>query len=473
MNIFSHKLSTNGNSSKLGRGYIFIFFLIFLYWVYLVLTTTPILAYDALGYESAGRFLMEKGWIQYFVTGPNREPLFPLIVSWSMALEQWIGWPYPVFCKIFLLSFYALTIAGVYQLIMMMGARRNTAAWACIYLGISPAILNSTLWMWSEAASYPWVVGIILASVKIWQSVVEAHKTVAVMRSAACLSVMFFMLTMVKAMASVIFMVYLLPFFGVGLYYAFKKDIHRLGRVFLAVLIMAGIYFIAIEEYKNLNYRYNGHYAITFQSPGVLFGNTVRRLTPLTKDRLIQAVLFVPRLGFCQHFYKEDCIFWGCEYSDEITKMTTKKMQDLGFNYQQKQGFFMSESLRLFGKHPFQEFFMSCLEATKMFFWETKLFFVNYPRWLDRLYCTPFIVYGLSFTWSLLSVSGLIFGINRSWRLRKSKEGAAFLFTTSFVLCFMACYSLFFIDLRYALPIAPLFVALSFVWLEKLLPAAG
>ncbi len=457
MNIFSSKYSF-----KFG------FLIIILYWIYLIFSTTPQVVFDAVGYLESGQILYTKGWSGFFASGPHREPLFPMIISWSLGLQQLTALPYHIFCKIILLFFYALTIAGVYQLMMLMGAQRRTALWACIYLGISPALLNSNLWLWSEAASYPWVIGIVLLSIKLWQSINECHPTPKVMRCAFFTAVAFFLLTMVKSMAAIIFVIYILPFIAMGIHCALKRDAQRLVRIFLGLLMMGGVYFIAIDQYKNLNYRYNGHYAITFQNPGVLFGNTARRLVPLTQDRVLQAVLFVPRLGFCQEFYRGECFFWGMEYSDEITKNTAQKMQELGLNSEERKAFFMSESLRLIQKHPIQEFFMTSLEASKMFFWETKLFFVNYPKWLDQLHCTPLIVVGLSFTWALLSIFGLILGMKQGWRLREVTHGVAFFSTSYFIVCFMACYSLFFVDLRYALSIAPLFVALAFCALERL-----
>lgn len=462
-------LMAQNNSEKFDKNFIFVFLFVLVYWIYLILNTDPVIVYDAIGYKNAGRLLMEKGWVHYFSVGLNREPLFSFLISCSMFLEKWTNAPFHIFLKIFLLFFLSLTMAGVYQLVRLMGTSHKIAILAVFYLGISPALINSTLWLWSEAATYPWVIGIVLSSIKIWQGIHECRKTTEVLFSSVCLAVMFFMLTMVKAIAALVFVIYLWPYVGAGIYYIFKRDLRRLGRVLLALLMVAGFYFVMIEEYKNLNFRYNGHYQITFQDSGVLFGNTIRRLLPLNMDRINQALLFTPRLGFCQEFYHGECIFWGCQFSDGITSKVFQEMDALGLNDQEKQAFFMSESLRWIKAHPIQEFFMSCLEASKMFFWETKLFFVNYPAWLHQLHCTPLIVLGLSFTWALLSILGFIFGIRQTWKLRQSSAGVAFLFTTSFIFCFMGVYSLFFIDLRYALPIVPLFVALAFVWLERLI----
>ena len=60
-----------------------------IYWIYLASTVQPILVHDALSYQHLGSILYNKGgWIEYFKTGPNREPVYPFLLSISMRLAD-------------------------------------------------------------------------------------------------------------------------------------------------------------------------------------------------------------------------------------------------------------------------------------------------------------------------------------------------------------------------------------------------
>src|SRR5271167_242296 len=65
-----------------------------LYWTYLTLTTNFVMIFDSEGYYSLARFFYDGQWMQYFQTGPNREPLYPLMVAFSMCAGKWLGISY-------------------------------------------------------------------------------------------------------------------------------------------------------------------------------------------------------------------------------------------------------------------------------------------------------------------------------------------------------------------------------------------
>ena len=71
-----------------------VFLTTFLYWIYLVFTSRMTIAFDAIDYESLGKMLAEKGWIEFFRTGPHREPFYPALIAVCMRLGNFFGLSY-------------------------------------------------------------------------------------------------------------------------------------------------------------------------------------------------------------------------------------------------------------------------------------------------------------------------------------------------------------------------------------------
>lgn len=449
------------------------------YWAYLVYSTQPVLVFDAIGYEKLGQLLLDKGWAGYF-TGLRREPLFPLLISWAMGIERASGIPYTVPLKCFLMLFLAVAMAGTYRLTRMLGATRTAAGLAALYLGISPAILNSTLWLWSEAAAYPWVVWIVFVTVRLWRTIRDPRAWIKVAGLSVLLAVLFFLLTMVKAIAATLLVFYLLPFCVALFWSAFQKQWARAGRAALAVSLVLVLVGAAVHGYKWLNWRNNGQYELTDRGDFALFGNTVRRLQPMTRARIGQALLSVPRLGLCERVYGSDCVYWTYVVSDRIFDKVRRDLTALGLSAEERSRFFITNSIQLMAEHPFQQAFFMAVEAGKMLFWENRLFFVVYPPWLANIYSQPFLIYLLCFTWAVFSLVGvghaawyLIVRCARPGRSDEAENTAAWLFVLWFIVCFAGLYSIFFIDIRYALPIAPLFVALFMGWSSRMCVSIG
>src|SRR5262245_4838131 len=89
------------NSSVYTLVLIIVVLLSLCYWVYLYFTTKMMVVFDSVGYENAGRLIFEKGWREYFVTGPEREPVYIFLIALSMKLGQIFGLHYQHFQKLF------------------------------------------------------------------------------------------------------------------------------------------------------------------------------------------------------------------------------------------------------------------------------------------------------------------------------------------------------------------------------------
>ncbi|MDZ4242867.1 MAG: hypothetical protein U1D99_08575, partial [Candidatus Omnitrophota bacterium] len=58
------------------------------YWIYLLFNSRMEIRWDSLEYQSLGILIQEKGWKEYFITGPNREPVYPALVALAMAISN-------------------------------------------------------------------------------------------------------------------------------------------------------------------------------------------------------------------------------------------------------------------------------------------------------------------------------------------------------------------------------------------------
>lgn len=423
--------------------------------------------YDAVGYETLGRLIVEQGWDAYFRAGPQREPLFPWLISRAMYLEVVTGIPYVYFVKGLLLSCLAGTVVLVYRLTRNLGAGRGGGVMAAFYIGISPAMTNSALWMWSEALTYPLVLsGVILLALLCRQIKDDHVKAGKVLLTALGTGGLFFVLTMVKASVAFIWWALIAPFlvlFIRGLYARHSSAAWKAAGCFLVLAVVFGG---LVEGYKYLNFRANGQYVITDRVDWALYGNTVRRLQPLTEQRINQLLLSLPRLGLCEGVYgRPACAFWDFPFSNALAERARHLWLAQGLSEQEISSRYFRSSLELMGDHPWQQGLLMLAEGAKALFWENRVYFVKYPAWLSSIYYQWWLVLGLCFGWALLALWGILRALFRLCDPRRGFVPELF-YPVWFLMLFVGGYSFYFIDLRHMYPIAPVLVILgcSAVW---------
>ena len=147
------------------------FLLCFIYWFYLASTCEMVIAHDAIGYEQLGLTLYNKGWLEYFKIGPNREPLYPCLISISMGIAQKLSVSYRSIEMLIQISLLLLTRILTLVLLKKLKVNHLLCALTILYLGVSPALLNSTLILYSEIATYPFILSIILLSCQCLQNI--------------------------------------------------------------------------------------------------------------------------------------------------------------------------------------------------------------------------------------------------------------------------------------------------------------
>ena len=81
-----------------------------------------------------------------------------------------------------------------------------------LYLGFSPAIVNSALTLYSEIFTYPFILGIILMGARVWELVQKDYSPRLLLCSLG-IGILFVAIMFVKAIFEYILLIFLVPFF--------------------------------------------------------------------------------------------------------------------------------------------------------------------------------------------------------------------------------------------------------------------
>jgi len=455
----------NSSSSLLIPG---IFLLSLIYWLYLSLTTRMDIVFDSIGYESLGRMIYTHGWIDYFKTGPNREPLYPLLISVSMSIEHLTGLAYVRIMAIFGVIILFLTQVLTYKILRLLNIRQGICALVLVYLAISPSLNNSAFSLYSEITTYPFILGILLASFYVWESINHAQKYRALFYS-ALLGTLFALTALVKGVFECIAPIYLLILFST-IFLMDKKAVAKRISLFTACAIAAVILFYApITGFKWLNQHYNGNFVLTNRGSWLIYGNTARRTETLTLRELGADLAYTPGAGVCDHFFsQQECDFWSFQTTDRLGLAEQEELnrQHQHLSLKEMNAAMLHLSIQKVIHDPFQYFLLSTVEGLRMFFWEsTQIGFVSYPHWLQKIYDIKILNNVLRLALSLLTCIAVI----HLWVTAMIPRKSPLVFLIG-VLIFIYIFLFSFVCTltRYALPIAPLYLITIGIWINNL-----
>ncbi len=434
----------------------FIFLISVLYWSFLALSSSMIIAQDATTYEELGRSIYNQGFIPaYFKTAPNREPVYPLLIALAMHLEHGTGVVYTKIMAFLGVLILLLTQFLLYLALKHLQVRQGIIAVALLYFAVSPAVNNAALSLYSEIAAFPIIIGVVHVSARA----LAAIKRDDLRRSIGwglLLGLLLAGATLTKAVFEGISPLYLVGLVAASLLaHQRRKKTTWPWLIFLGAALFA--FYAPVAAYKNLNQQYNGNYALTGRASWALYGNAARRMEPLTPHRLGAALAYAPGEGLCASFFdKTDCTFWSFQRSDDYGMTKLSQLTQQGLDPQEINRRLLRASADLIIKNPLQFAFLSAVEATKLLFWEsTQIGFVQYPSWLEKIYNNGLFKNLLRLLMGLLTLMAVAF----VWvRALYPSESALLKCTGLLVLLFMSLYSFFFILTRYALPVAPLFL---------------
>src|SRR3990172_7750405 len=208
----------NQNKTRIPPLVFFALILCVLYWIYLGYISQMIIVYDAVSYQELGTLIKTQGWGEYLRQGPSREPVYPFLVSLAMRWAEIFSVSFQSTQKV--IQFLILLATQLLTLKLLRTLKINTflTLLTILYLGFSPAILNTALSLYSEIAAYPLILAIILTGAQAWRCLqtvsTEPEKNsrwrVAVLGGLLGLSLV--LATFVKAVFELITPLFMLPF---------------------------------------------------------------------------------------------------------------------------------------------------------------------------------------------------------------------------------------------------------------------
>lgn len=438
-----------------------------------------VIVYDAVGYESLGKMIYEKGWIEYFQTGPNREPLYPLSIATSMRLADIFNVPYQKIQTIFQI----LILFVVQILVLIIMAMCSFQTWpkllAVFYLGFSPAIVNGGFSLFSEILAMPFVLLIIIFAARFWKEV-YADWNEQVFLTPFFLSFAFIGAIGVKAIFQYIFYFFITIFLVGAITALLQNQKEVMKRILCSILIMFFLVGGFINGYKYMNKTYNGRFDFTDRYDFLLFGTAYKRVQPLSKDIWLAHVASIPGNNFCESAVnKEACLYPQFFGGDALWPKVLPPLLS-GTPEEEIPSKTVHLSFEEIRKNPLQYLFLTFLESLKMGFWEsTQIGFVNYPEPVTHLYQNKLFKNSIRLVMTFLTYVGLFLialEIFRSWKKRIEFSPAVnSLLVLSCIFCmiviFTGLYSIFAILSRFALPIAPLYVMSAAYFLDRAINA--
>lgn len=433
--------------------------LVLLYWVYLFFTTRMEVAYDSIDYLRSGELIARDGLPAYVQQGPGREPLYPLLIALAVKTAQFLSSDLLAVLKFYQLVVLAVSLFLFHKLLGTCRVNDRISALLVFYMGISPAIVNSALSVYSEILSYPFLLGGGFFLSRAFSRVSGRWpQSVGV----ACVSGVFlFLLTMVKGVFEVTGWLFLLGALAAACWKARETRPMNMRRVIIA-LAAGTVLTSGVHLYKYWNDQANGHYVLTNNRVVFsLYGNASRRAGLMTPERWRAGVAFVPGRGACEKFFsKEDCFYWDFESSDIIGMARMQELNAQGLSDGKVQRIMLSETAKAVSRQPAQYIFFSAVEFVKAFFWETtRLGFVVYPKPLAALFGSGFND-GLRMLVACLSAMALAWGVRNLFRRQYSDGSGPEDAAVIMILALGLSLSFITILTRYVLPVAPLFLLL-------------
>jgi hypothetical protein len=445
------------------------FTLSLLYWIYLFFTSTFSVVFDAVGYETLGRLIYQEGWIKYFETGPNREPLYPFLVSVAMRVADVLSISYFYTQKFIQILILFVTQVLTLKILKKCGTDSRIIALSIFYIGFSPAIVNSAFSLFSEIATYPLILGIAYTAIEAWRAILKKDPSMKIILLGVLTGILFILITSVKAIFEYIFPLLIASYF-IFIPYAFRKKEKKFAlNSVIYILSAALVLFSFLHFYKSMNEKYNGKYAFTNRGAWMLYGTVDRRMVKMNPKMVLEAISIVPGDGVCEAiFSKEECRHWTYFVTEELGRKKEQALSESGVPVGELDSQLIKQSAERILENPLKYTFFHLLESGRMLFWEsTQICFTIYPKWLTKLFAfTPFkngirlIVGGLT----IVSFFYLFIFIvqNRALLLNtndKDSEKLQLCFLMFIIMfAFIQIYAFFCVLTRYSFPIVPLYI---------------
>lgn len=433
--------------------------------------------FDAVGYEYLGRMVYEKGWSEFFRTGPHREPLYAWLISVAMHLAEVFSWPYQQVLKFLQVGLLLGTQSLLLIVLRQLKIHHRIILAILLYGGFSPALVGATFSLFSEIVTMPFVLLSLICMIESWPVVWRrSARWVAMMAVLTTLAICLVALS--KAIFIGVFLLYLALVFIAALIISLKEKenywAHAVGYVGVSLVCLFGLIFMYGSLYK----KYTGSFQYTDRYNYAILGSAYKRAQKVTPEIFWAHVASIPGKGVCRRFFsEEECVY--CEaYSADHLGGVFLSQATAGVPMEQQDAKILEVAKGLIKANPGQYLMYMLYEAARMPFWEsTQAGFVVYPPWLETLFAQGIVKDGIRLFISLLTIGALIFMLfhlaghclSLFHITEKPSPSQVSFFIIFVVLTYTSFFTFTFVLTRYAFPIAPLYLAMIACWLNTLL----
>jgi len=449
---------------------IIVFVLSFVYWFYLACTTQMTIIHDAEGFQSLGSMIRDSGLSICYKGDFSREPIYPIIIAASIYISEiFSSNPFSIQVIVQLLVLF-LSQWLIFITLKELKVKNIIIFCIVLYVGFSPAFLNSALSSYSEVASYPFIIGIILANIYALKALkTQSRKDIVL--SAFFLGMLFVLAAFVKGIFEMIFFVFLAPYIYLLLVFVLKKNKKKVVSIGIFILVVFLTFNSLVVPYKFMKKKFSGDYVITKgRAAYVLYNGAARRAEKMSLKRISSLVVYIIGPGYCNAvFGLDECTFWDTGnlesfmHKDEIQI----KLRDAPASDRDK--VLIKAAKEKILQHPFQFALLAGIEAYRMFFWEsTRIGFVIYPKWLTNLYGNHIIKFVIRFVLGFLCLCATFYLTCAVFKKRKKLfvlDDHESLLSTSGLFILIIIFSNVTVHAilaaavaRHALPIAPLYL---------------
>jgi len=449
------------------RAVLGVFLICLAYWGYLIFSSSMQISWDAIGYEKLGLIIYEKGWKEFFITGPHREPLYPFVISLSMGIADYFSVSYQLIQKIIQVVFLFVTQILTLLVLNKLRIKNAVKLLVLLYFGFSPAIVNSALALYSEIIVFPFVPAAVLLGVVSWQTIqARSFKNIVILSLGT--SCIFILATFGKAIFQHVFTLFLIPYFCISISSIRKKNKVVLLNSAIYILIAFLVFNSSVVWYKSMNKKFNNKLEFTNRYVDGLFGCVAKRAEKLTSRKFFMYLASIPGEGVCRSFFSDkecrDGEYHRVDYHSRETLATLLKNTPK----EEVKSKTIALTFKKAMQNPFQQILLIGFEMLKMPFWEsTQIGYVFYPSWLENLFNFRLFKDGLRLIIAILtycSIISLAIGIlkKRNVLIIPGSSEAEIVITILFIfliiVSYTGLYSLFLVITRYILPIAPLYI---------------
>ncbi|MCA9408769.1 MAG: hypothetical protein H6755_07195 [Candidatus Omnitrophica bacterium] len=427
-----------------------------------------ILLADAKGYEMLGEKIYRGGWESLFSAGPDREILYIGLVAFSMRIGDILGVSFQKIQMIFQFGNLILSQILLNILLKRLEVRRSIRWGIIAYMGISPALVNSALSLYSEIIVYPFILVYTLLLSKAWfeQSFQEFRLSLF---NGIFLGITFALGVAAKGMIEYVSYICIIPFICAAIYGVIQKKFFIVRNSLFIVLCSFIFVQGCLVTIKSTYFKYSNKYGYLNRGPRELYGSTYKRTQNITPKGVVAALACIPGEHVCTKFFgKKECFPWTYRYRDLIGSSTREYLMAYEeMPIEESDHWMVWLSQRLILEHPFLYSFFYGLESLKMFFWEsTRIGFVTYTPFLRNLFSYELFKNFIRFSLSFLTIITFILAgrhlycKNNYISILHYHSTHYLFFIFLIIFSFTGLYSFFDIVTRYAFPIVPLFLAL-------------